>query len=207
MWMHRQLFEVLYGFLNQTKFEHQDTVVEPTDEMVWIEKQTSFQLLHSCCQVSSKSLLCGLQEVVVRSFALSERCTGDRHDSEPDSNRIKSLLCFHCLSADIIALMFIFLTGPVLELVAHDTIIVITLSIEANFDFSIISRVGCTLKRRLASAGGSLLLPLFHLIIEEFLEPLLTVIELGHRLWYFVVIRHDLGCVGHLTLQFFRQYA
>ena len=41
MWVHRQLFEVIYGLLKQTKFEHQNTVIEATDEMVWIDEQTS----------------------------------------------------------------------------------------------------------------------------------------------------------------------
>ena len=32
-----QRFKVIDGFLDQTKFEHQYTMIEPADEMVWIK--------------------------------------------------------------------------------------------------------------------------------------------------------------------------
>ena len=127
-------------------------MIEATDEMVWIENQSSFQLFDGSCEVSAKSLLCSLQEIVVRSFALSERRTRDRHDSESDANWIKSILGLHCLSAYVVTLMLVFLTSPVLELVAHNTIVIITLSVQANFDICKVFCVYCTCNRSLASA-------------------------------------------------------
>ena len=151
MWVHCQLFEVIYGLLNQTKFEHQNTMIEATDEMVWIQNQSSFKLFDGSCKVSAKGLLCSLQEIVVWSFALSERCTRDWHDSEPDTNWIKSILGLHCLSAYVVALMLILFTSPVLELVAHYTIVIITLSVQAYFDICKVFCVCCTCNRSLAS--------------------------------------------------------
>ena len=66
--------------------------------------------------------------------------------------KVKSILGLHCLSAYVVALMLVLFTSPVLELVAHYTIVIITLSVQANFDICKVFCVYCTCNRSLASA-------------------------------------------------------
>ena len=114
MSMPSQHFEVPASLADETKFEHEYTVVEPTDIVIWVNQETSLELFNCTRQVTRERFLGRLSKVVIGSLSLCQWSPRNRHNSQADPDRVKTLLCLKSLLVGVIESLIGLFTRPIL---------------------------------------------------------------------------------------------